>query len=293
MVDFELMRNVTIGQYLPTGSVLHRLDPRTKIVGFGVLLLVTALLRPAAGVLGALALALALVALARVRVGYALSGLRPALPILLLLAAVQLAFGWGATAGAGCAPLLTWWLVRITTCSVLAVIAMLGRLTALLLLTSLLTFTTSVSELTRGVETLLRPFQRFGVPAHELAMVFTLALRFVPTLAEELEKLLKAQAARGADIRLGANIIARTRQLAPVMTPLFLSTLRRSEELIEAMVARGYSGGANRSHYVRLRPSPHDRVALLLTALLLAGLLLVPWPRLDQAALTWLAALAP
>jgi energy-coupling factor transporter transmembrane protein EcfT len=86
-------------------------------------------------------------------------------------------------------------------------------------------------------------------------MVFTLALRFVPTLAEELEKLLKAQAARGADIRMGSNIISRTRQLVPVMVPLFLSTLRRSEELTEAMIARGYSGGVGRSHFIRLRPT--------------------------------------
>jgi energy-coupling factor transport system permease protein len=288
MVDFELMRNVTIGQYLPTGSLLHRLDPRTKIVGFGVLLLLAALLRPAATVVAGLVVTLALLALARIRMGYALSGLRPALPILLILAGLQLAFGWGAVEGSACVTLLEWWIVHVTNCSMLSVIAMLARLVALLLLTSLLTLTTSVSELTHGVEALLRPFQRIGLPAHELAMVFTLALRFVPTLAEELEKMLKAQAARGADIRMGNNIISRTRQLVPVMVPLFLSTLRRSEELIEAMIARGYSGGVGRSHFIRLRPTVADLLALVVVVALAAGLLFAPFGRIDAIILLWL-----
>jgi energy-coupling factor transport system permease protein len=274
MDDFELLRHITIGQYLPTGSLVHRLDPRTKIVGFGLLLVAVAVCSSLPGLLIALALVLGLVALARVPLGFALGGIRPALPFLAVIAVLQLLFGWGTRPGAACQTVWSIWIVQITDCSIQAVLAMILRLFSLILLTSLLTLTSTTTELTHGIESLLRPFQRIGVPAHELALVFMLALRFVPTLAEELEKLLKAQAARGADIRLGSNPIKRTQHLLPVLVPLFLITLRRGEELIEAMTARGYAGGLGRSHYVRLRFGRRDAAALAIAAICAAGLML-------------------
>jgi energy-coupling factor transport system permease protein len=288
MEDFELLRNVTIGQYLPTGSLLHRLDPRTKIVGLGLLLLTIIVHNAASGLLAGLLLVLGLVVLARVPLSFALGGLKPALPILLLLAALQLFFGWGVFT-ASCRPLWSWWVVSITPCSVQAVIALLARFTALILLTSLLTLTTTISELAHGAEALLRPLQRLGLPADELAMVFTIALRFVPTLAQQLEKLLKAQAARGADIHGGANPVQRTRQLLPVLVPLFLTTLRRGEELTLAMEARGYTGGPGRTHYFRLHFRPADVLALAIIGVLVVGLFAAPFGAADQH---WLALLA-
>lgn len=284
--DLELMRYVTIGQYLPTGSIVHRLDPRTKIVGLGLLIIVIATYRSATAMIVGLVLALGLVALARIPVGFALGGLRPALPILIFLAVLLLFFGWDTPAGSTCLPLWGWWILHITTCSLHSVVAMLARLATLVLLTSLLTLTTSTTELTHGLESLLRPLQSIGLPAHELAMSFTIALRFVPTLAEELEKLLKAQAARGGDIRLGKNPLQRTRHLLPVLVPLFLTTLRRGEALIEAMTARGYAGGAGRSHYIRLKLSPADALAAVLVVIVVVGLFLAPFQALDTA---WLA----
>ena len=291
MQDFELLRHVTIGQYIPTGSAMHRLDPRTKIVGLGLLLVVIATCQSASGLIVGLIVVLALVALARVSLGFALGGLRPALPILLLLAALQLFFGWGATA-TDCPPLWSFWILRITPCSVQVVVAMLARLAALILLTSLLTLTSSITELARGAESLMRPLQRRGFPADELAMTFTLALRFVPTLAQELEKLLKAQAARGADIGRGSNPIARTRQLLPVLVPLFITTLRRGEELMAAMEARGYVGGAGRTHYVHLHLRPVDAVALVIAFALSVGLIVAPFGAVDQYGLSLLAQVA-
>lgn len=291
MEDFELLRHVTIGQYLPTGSVLHRLDPRTKIIGLGLLMVAFVTYHPASGLAAGLAVVLGLVALARVNLGFALSGLRPALPILLLLAALQLFFGWGVNA-LDCHSLWSFWIIHITPCSIQAVIALLTRLTALILLTSLLTLTSTTTELARGAELLMRPLQRLGIPADELAMVFTLALRFVPTLALELEKLLKAQAARGADLGRGSNLVQRARQLLPVLVPLFITTLRRAEELILAMEARGYISGQGRTHYVRLHFRPVDAAALVIVSALVAGLLAAPFGAVDQYWLSLLAQVA-
>jgi energy-coupling factor transport system permease protein len=282
MEDFDLLRYVTIGQYLPTGSVLHRLDPRVKIVGLGLLMMVILTFNTATGTLVGLGVVLGLVALARVRLSFALGGLRPALPILLFLAALELFFGWGVPTLADCHLLWSWEFIRITTCSVQLVVSLLARLTALFLLTSLLTLTSTTTELARGAESLMRPLQHLGVPADELAMVFTLALRFVPTLAQEMEKLLKAQAARGADLGRGSNPVQRTRQLLPVLVPLFITTLRRGEELTAAMEARGYTGGQGRTHYIRLRFRLADVLALITIFVLLVGLIAAPFGAVDR-----------
>ncbi|MEW5719944.1 MAG: energy-coupling factor transporter transmembrane component T [Chloroflexota bacterium] len=284
MEDFELLRHVTIGQYFPTGSRVHRLDPRVKIVGVVALVSAIVALQSASGALISLAIAFALLALARVNVRFALGGLAPALPILLFLAALQLVFGWGAR-GSDCHTLWSFWMLNVTTCSIRAVVVLLARFVALILLTGLLTFTSTLSELARGIEWLLRPLQRVGVPADELAMVFTIALRFVPTLALEMEKLLKAQAARGANIQSGSNPVARTRQLLPVLVPLFVNTLRRSDDLTAALEARGYTGGTGRTHYVRLHFQRADVIALLIVAALILGLFAMPFEMFDQAIL--------
>jgi energy-coupling factor transport system permease protein len=266
MDDLELQRNITIGQYLPTGSFLHHLDPRVKIVGLGLLILCTAVAPSFSAALASLLVGVLLVKLAKVSVRFALNGLRPALPFLLILAVLQLFFSWGVPLpqnGIACHIFWSWGIFALSDCSILLVLTMLARLTAIILLTSLMTMTSTISELTNGTEALLRIFQRFGLPAHELALVFTLALRFVPTLAEELEKLLKAQASRGADIRLGNNPIQRTRQFLPVLVPLFLTTLQRADELSDAMTARGYSGGEGRSHYTYLSWTARDGIVLV------------------------------
>ena len=288
MEDFELLRHVTIGQYFPTGSPLHRLDPRVKIIGVVALVGTLVTLQSASGVLIGLVITFALIALARVDVQFALGGLAPALPILVFLAVLQLVFGWSARV-TNCHSLWSFWLLNVTTCSIQAVVVLLARFAALFLLTGLLTFTSTLSELARGIEWLLRPFQRVGVPADELAMVFTIALRFVPTLALEMEKLLKAQAARGANIQSGSNPVARTRQLLQVLVPLFINTLRRSDDLTAALEARGYTGGAGRTYYIRLHFQRADVVALLVVAALILGLFALPFGMFDQSVLNMLA----
>jgi energy-coupling factor transport system permease protein len=286
MQELELRRYITIGQYLPSGSVLHRLDPRTKILGIGALLMAIVFSRSLTGLFFALVCILGLIAIARVPMDLALGGLRPTLPVLLFIAFLQLLFGWGALTSASCQVLWSGWIIKITNCSFLSVISMILRLVSMFLLIGLLTMTSTISELTHGIESLLYPFRRLGLPAHDLAMVFTIALRFVPTLADELEKLLKAQISRGADIRLGSNPVQRVRHFLPVLVPLFLVTLRRGDTLVEAMEARGYTVSLDRTRFVRLKMSPNDFLALAMVAVLVGGLFLFPFQVFDNTLLS-------
>jgi energy-coupling factor transport system permease protein len=164
---------------------------------------------------------------------------------------------------------------------------------ALIVLTSLLTLSTTTTELAHGTEELLAPLQRVGLPAHELALVVAIALRFVPTLALQMERIVKAQIARGADFGTGSRlrIVKTIRRLTPLLIPLFLVSLRRSEALILAMEARGYTGGKGRTRRARLRARPADYVALAAAVLYCILMLRIDFSALDRALVTWLAGL--
>ena len=260
MLDF-----VMSGQVLPTDSLLHRLDPRTRLLGFvGLLALLVGATsaRQAALVLCA---TLGLVALVRVPWGYALRGVRMLLPWLMFIGLFQLLLGVGNAPG--CASVLVWGPLRLTECGLGAVALALTRFAGLVLLMNLFLWTTSIPSLVHALEALARPLDRLGVPAHQLTLVGVIAVRFVPTMALELERLQKAQAARGADLAGGGGgLVRRIRRTLPMLVPLFVLALRRAERLAEAMEARAYRGGV-RGSYVRLRLGLGDWLALGLTAL--------------------------
>lgn len=256
---FEFAANVTVGQYLPVSSFIHRMDPRAKLAAFLALVAAISFSNGYGANLLLFGITMALFPLARVPVRYGLRGLKPALPAILILALMQFVFYGGPVAGA----------LRLVVVSAL-------RFAELIFLTSLLTLTTTTSELTRGFEALFRPFRPLGLPTHELAMAFTIALRFVPTFARELERLAKAQASRGADFDTGGRwrFLQRTRAMLPLFVPLFLMALRRGEELGEAMEARGYVPYAERTHYVALEAGWTDLIAAA-GAVFLALLILI------------------
>jgi energy-coupling factor transport system permease protein len=268
MEDFELLRHITVGQYLPGNSIVHCLDPRTKLSAFlFITLAVTFSLSYAANILLLLA-TLFLVLLSGIPLRYIFSGIKPALPLIIVLAILQLFFyGDAYTPYAMVSQtLFQWGWIHITNGSVQLVVVSALRFVELLFLTSLLTNTTTLTDITHGMENMLRPFSRFGLPSHELSLVATVALRFVPLLAEQLEIIMKAQASRGADIAARGKLqfVTTSRQVAALIVPLFIDAFRRAEDLILAMEARCYVGGRGRSSLVRLKFARADYVTYAL-----------------------------
>ncbi len=253
----ELTRYVTIGQYIPRESLVHRLDPRTKIAAVTLFMVAIFVVRDFSGY-GLLTLfLLGVILLSRIPVSYVLRGFRPIL-FLLLVTVILNTFFSGSQDGT---VVFRIWRLVATREGIMRALFIAYRLITLVAVTSLLTFTTSPVELTDGIERTLRPFRRIGVPAHELAMMMTIALRFIPTLLEETEKIMKAQMARGAEFDRG-GALRRARALVPVLVPLFVSAFRRAEELALAMEARCYRGGEKRTRMRELRFAPRDAVAL-------------------------------
>ncbi|MFP4199876.1 MAG: energy-coupling factor transporter transmembrane component T family protein [Bacillota bacterium] len=242
--------SVTIGQYLPGESLIHRLDPRTKILGVLGYVVILFLVRDFSGY-GVMALITAAMAgVAQVPVRMLVRGLRPVLFIIILTVALNAIMTPGEVLQS-IGPL------TITREGIYQAATMACRLLLLIMTTSMLTLTTAPIDLTDGLEYLLGPFRRVGIPAHELAMMMTIALRFIPTLLDEAERIMKAQMARGADFQSG-GLVQRARNMVPLLVPLFVSAFRRADDLALAMEARCYRGGVGRSRFKVLKPNPVD-----------------------------------
>lgn len=248
-----MLNDITIGQYYPGNSILHKLDPRTKIIAILIYMISLFIVNNFYGLLGMLLLSVSVVFISNVPVKYFFRGLKMIVFIVLLTVILQMFMTPGEA-------IWQWNFLQITKEGVRQAIFMGTRLVLLISVTSILTLTTTPIALTDGIESLLKPFQRFGVPAHELAMMMSIALRFIPTLVEETDKIMKAQAARGANFDSG-NIIERVKALVPLLVPLFLSAFQRADELAVAMEARCYRGGTNRTRLKALAYTRKDVVA--------------------------------
>ncbi len=256
-----MLKDITIGQYFPGNSIIHRLDPRIKIILTFVLIICLFLANNMSGYgISALFILIELT-LSKVPFKYVFKGLRPLLIILLLTIFVNMFMVKGEI-------LYSLGPLDITREGLVQAGRMATRLVLLVMGASLLTLTTSPIALTDGIEKLLNPFRRLGLPAHELAMMMTIALRFIPTLLDETDKIMKAQMARGADFESG-NLVRRAKNLVPLLVPLFISAFRRADELALAMESRCYRGGRNRTRLKVLRMAGRDFVALTLGAMVL------------------------
>ena len=258
------LKDITLGQYFPGNSVVHRLDPRTKLIAVVLYIVALFLCRffvTYAVMFAALCLC---IKLSKVPVKSIVGGLKPVLLIVIITALLNLFYTPGEHV------LLKVWVLTVTLEGVYAAFFMVVRIMMLIAGTFLLTYTTSPILLTDGLEALLNPLKKIKVPVHELAMMMSIALRFIPTLIEETDKIMCAQRARGADFETG-NLIQRAKALIPLLVPLFISAFRRADELAVAMECRCYRGGEGRTRLRQLKYQNIDRVALLFFIVLTVG----------------------
>ena len=265
-----MMNNITIGQYIPGDSIIHRADPRTKIILSIVYMAVIFMVSNFWTFTAITLFTILAVIISGVPLKYTLRGLKPLLFIIVFTAVINV-FTTGGTPISNTIPLK-----YITYEGLYLAIKLALRLALIIISGSLLTFTTTPILLTDGIEKLLNPFKKIGIPAHELAMMMSIALRFIPTLLEETDKIMKAQAARGADFDTG-NLVQRAKSFVPVLVPLFVSAFRRADELATAMEARCYRGGTGRTRMRQLKFTNADLKISLTTIVFFTGLLLVQY----------------
>lgn len=271
-----MIRDITIGQYYPADSVIHKLDPRVKL--FSTMILIAAVFT-AKGLAGAVILTLGIAAciyLSKVPFRFMIKGLRAIMVLIVITGLFHLLFTPGKTM------LWEYGVLRISDTGIINAVTMILRLVYLILGTSLMTLTTTPNRLTDGLEKSLGPLKRIRVPVHSIAMMMSIALRFIPILIEETDKIMKAQMARGADFESG-NIIRKAKSMIPLLVPLFVSAFRRADDLAMAMEARCYHGGEGRTKLKPLRYERRDGIAYLLAVLFLAVLIgvrqITTWPR--------------
>ncbi len=257
-----MIRDITLGQYYPARSVLHRLDPRTKFVGTLLFVISLFVYHTFLGYGVATVFLAAMIALSKVPPSFMFRGLKAIFAILL----ITVAFNLFLTPGRA---LWQWGFLKITYEGMAQAGKMSIRLVYLVVGSSIMTLTTTPNQLTNALERLLRPLNRIRVPVHEIAMMMSIALRFIPILMEETDKIMKAQIARGADFESG-NIFQRARSLVPLLVPLFVSAFRRADDLAMAMEARCYHGGEGRTQMKPLRYRARDYAAYVLVLLYLA-----------------------
>ncbi|MBQ9478893.1 MAG: energy-coupling factor transporter transmembrane protein EcfT [Selenomonadaceae bacterium] len=258
-----MFQDVTLGQYFPGDSILHRLDPRTKIFSLLALLVMIFSADDPIEYLMLTATVGLLVALSRINVTAVLRAIKPLRWIILFTFVIHLVSHDGEL-------LFRAWIFNVTDEGLREGFLISLRLVLMIVASSLLTFTTSPLKLTDATERLLTPLKVIGVPAHELAMMMTIALRFIPTLLDEADKIIKAQKIRGLDIEHG-NFINRLKMMVPILVPLFLSAFRRADDLAMAMEARCYRGGEGRTHMKSLAIGSSDWIALAVVALMVVA----------------------
>ena len=254
-----MISDITLGQFFPGYSPIHRLDPRTKILLAVMFIVAVFVANNPVAFLSVTALALVMVAVSRITFGVVFKGIKPIIFILIFTAIINVFM----TTGDG-EPLVEFWIIKIYTEGIIRAVFMALRVIILIIGTSiLLTYTTSPISLTDGLESLLSPLKKIKVPVHTFAMMMSIALRFIPTLVEETEKIMNAQKSRGADFTTG-SLVKRAKALIPLLVPLFVSSFKRAEELATAMECRCYRGDKNRTKLVKLEFRARDYIWLAL-----------------------------
>lgn len=262
-----MLRDITLGQFFPGDTLAHRLDPRTKLLL--VVLYIVALFNCDSWLSYALVIAVtaACMIIGKITPKHIFNGLKPMIVIIVLTALLNMFYTQGE-------PLVKFWVLTITREGLDRAIKMILRILLLITGTFLLTYTTSPIALTDGLEILLGPLKKIKVPVHEMTMMMSMALRFIPTLIEETDKIMSAQKARGADFETG-GLVKRAKALIPILVPLFVSAFRRADDLAVAMESRCYHGGEGRTRMKQLVMAGRDWIALALGALFVAAIFIL------------------
>ncbi|MDF2513503.1 MAG: ecfT [Herbinix sp.] len=248
-----MIRDITIGQYYPSDSILHRLDPRVKLIGTFLFIVSLFLFDSLYGYIAVAVFLVTIIKLSKVPFRFIAKGMKAIVVLMLFMAFFNLFFTPGNT-------IFQIWIIKITDNGLRQAIFMGIRLIFLILGSSLMTFTTTPNQLTDGLEKIMKPLNRIKVPVHEISMMMSIALRFIPILLEETDKIMKAQMARGADFESG-GVLKRAKSLIPLLVPLFVSAFRRANDLAMAMEARCYRGGDGRTKMKPLRYQNRDYLA--------------------------------
>ena len=264
-----MLRDITIGQYFPGHSFIHKMDPRMKIIAAVLYIVVLFVASRPLGLALGIAIVVLMYAVSKISPKMVVKSLKPVVPIIIFTAVLNLFF----LTGQG-DPLLHVGFIRIYREGVAMATMMAVRIMCLIAGTSLLTYTTSPIELTDAIEVLMGPLKKIKVPVHEIAMMMTIALRFIPTLIEETDKIMNAQKARGADMETG-SLTQRAKALIPILIPLFVSAFRRADELALAMECRCYRGSVGRTRMKQLEYESRDFVALGVMLLCLAAVIVI------------------
>lgn len=249
-----MISNISIGQYIPGDSLIHKLDPRTKIILSLMYIISVFLIKTFLGYFLIFLFIYTILLVGKLKFQYIYKGLKPIFMLMLISVLLNLFIIKGETL------IFSLYIFKVYKEGATIALFMMIRLISMVLGTTILTLTTSSIELTDGIEKLLNPFRKIGIQSHELAMMMSIALRFIPTLIDETDKIMKAQMARGADFETG-NLLKRAKSMIPILVPLFISAFRRADELAMAMEARCYRGGEMRTRMKVLKFSMKDIVA--------------------------------
>ena len=263
-----MIKDITIGQYFPGKSVVHRLDSRIKLLLDLLYLVMLFTAQSFTGVILALLFMVFCYIISGIKLVMILKSVKPILPLMIFTAILNMLFITGET------PLFHWWIISIYPEGIRLAGFMLMRIISLIVGMSLLTYTTSPIMLTDAIERLLSPLKKVRFPVHELSMMMTIALRFIPTLVEETDKIMSAQKARGAELDSG-GMFKRAKALVPIIIPLFVSAFKRANELATAMECRCYKGGEGRTRLRQLKIAARDIIAIVIMLILFAGIIVM------------------
>ncbi len=261
-----MLRDVTFGQYFPAKSLIHRLDPRAKIIMLIAFLVIVFCTFNYVSLALVAASTVAVVLMSGVPVKFYFKSLKVIIFIVIITSVLNLFYGTGE-------PIWQWGIIRLTVNGINRAIFVTVRIICLILASSVLTFTTSPTELTDAIERLMKPLNKLHFPVHEIAMMMSLALRFVPTLLEETDKITQSQKARGADLEAG-NVITRIKALIPILVPLFVSSFRRAYDLATAMECRCYHGGEGRTRMKIIHIEKRDIISMIAVGFLVCGVVI-------------------